>query len=83
MQHTQVQSLGCKDPLKKEMAPTPVFLPAESHGQRRQAGYSPRGPKRVRHDLATIMEAKKLNMAEKATKDKIPLLLYSGKIYVT
>ena len=83
MQHTQVQSLGWKDPLKKEMAPTPVFLPAESHGQRRQAGYSPRGPKRVRHDLATIMEAKKLNMTEKATKDKIPLLLYFGKIYVT
>ena len=40
-------------------------------------------PKRVRHDLATIMEAKKLNMTEKATKDKIPLLLYFGKIYVT
>ena len=58
----------------------PVFLPAEFHGQRRLVGYSPRGAKRVRHDLATIMEAKKLNMAEKATKDKIPLLLYFGKI---
>ena len=25
--------------------PTPVFLPGESHGQRRLAGYSPRGRK--------------------------------------
>ena len=47
MQHTQVQSLGWKDPLKKEMAPTPVFLPAESHGQRRQAGYSQKSQARL------------------------------------
>ena len=33
--------------------PTPVFLPGKSHGQRSQVGYSPRGGKRVRHDLAT------------------------------
>ena len=46
-------------------------------------GLQPRGPQRVRHNLATIMEAKKLNMAEKATKDKIPFLLYFGKIYAT
>ena len=35
------------------MAPTPVFLPGKSHGQRSLAGYSPWGCKRVRHDLAT------------------------------
>ena len=29
MQETQAQSLGRKDPLEKEMAPTPVFLPGE------------------------------------------------------
>ena len=26
--------LGQEDPLEKEMAPTPVFLPGKSHGQR-------------------------------------------------
>ena len=43
MQETQVQSLGWADPLEKEMATTPVFLPGKSHGQRSLAGYSPWG----------------------------------------
>ena len=30
-QETQVQSLGGKDPLEKEMASTVVFLPGKSH----------------------------------------------------
>ena len=33
--------------------PTPVFLPRQSHGQRSLEGYTPRGGKRVRHDLVT------------------------------
>ena len=33
--------LGGEDPLEEEMATTPVFLPAESHGQSSLAGYSP------------------------------------------
>ena len=41
VQETQVQSLGQEEALEEEMAPTPVFLPGESHGQRSQAGYSP------------------------------------------
>ena len=45
MQETQFQSLGWEDPLQKEMATTPVFLPGESHGQRRLAGYNPWGHK--------------------------------------
>ena len=45
MQKTQVQSLGQEDPLEKEMATTPVFLPEESHGQRSLVGYSPWGHK--------------------------------------
>ena len=50
-QETQVQSLVQEDPLKKEMAthssiqPAPVFLPGESHGQRRLEGYSSWGRK--------------------------------------
>ena len=40
-QETWVQFLGQEDPLEKEMAPTPGFLPGESHGQRSLVGYSP------------------------------------------
>ena len=43
MQETRVRSLGQEDPLEKEMQPTPVFLPGESHGWRRLVGYSPWG----------------------------------------
>ena len=48
MQETQemwVRSLGWEDPWKRKWQPTPVFLPGESHGQRRLAGFSPRGCK--------------------------------------
>ena len=41
----RVRSLGQKDPLEKEMATTPVFLPGESQGQRSLVGYSPWGRK--------------------------------------
>ena len=55
IQETQVWSLGWEDPLEKEMAtqPTPVFFLGKPHGQRSLAGYSPRGRKRVGHDLVT------------------------------
>ena len=33
--------LGQEDPLVKEWQPTPIILPAKSHGQRSLAGYSP------------------------------------------
>ena len=42
-----------KIPWKRKWKPTPAFLPGESHGQRSLAGYSPRGHKKVRHNLAT------------------------------
>ena len=51
-QEMPVFPLGREDPLKKEMATTPVFLPQKSHGQRSLAGYSPRGCERE-HNLAT------------------------------
>ena len=41
MQKTQVQSLGGEDPLEKEMAATPVFLPGKSHGSQSLVGYRP------------------------------------------
>ena len=44
-QETRVCSLGQEDPLKKEMATAPVFLPGKSHGQRSLVDYSPWGRK--------------------------------------
>ena len=38
---------------RRKWLPTPIFLPGKSHGQRNLAGYSPWGPKRVGHNLAT------------------------------
>ena len=34
-----------RSPWRRNWQPTPVFLPGESHGQRRLAGYSPKGCK--------------------------------------
>ena len=51
-QEMQVQSLGRDNPLEEEMAPTPVFLPGESHGQSSLVGHS-LGSERVRHNWVT------------------------------
>ena len=40
-------------PWRRKWQPIPVFLPGKSYGQWSLAGYSPWGPKRVRHDLET------------------------------
>ena len=48
MQETQIQSLGQKDPLEKEMATHSSIL-GGFHGQRSLAGYSPW----VGHDVTT------------------------------
>ena len=53
MQETQVPSLGWEDPLEKEITTHSSTLAWKSHGQRNLAGYSPRGRKRVGHDLVT------------------------------
>ena len=38
--------------------PLQLFLPRKSHGQRRLEGYSPRGCKRVGHNLITKQQRK-------------------------
>ena len=48
-QETQVQSLGWKDPLEKEMA-IPVFLPGESPWTEEPGRLQSMGLQRVRHD---------------------------------
>ena len=47
VQETWIQSLGQADPLEEEMATHSVFLPEESHGQRRLVGYGPWGHKEL------------------------------------
>ena len=41
IQKASVRSLDREDPLEKEMATPPVFLPGEFHGQRSLTGDSP------------------------------------------
>ena len=43
-----VRSLGQEDPLEKQTATSPVFLPGKSHGQRSLVGYESTGLQRVR-----------------------------------
>ena len=52
MKETQVQFWMERIPWRRKWQPTPVCLPADSHGQRSLAGYSS-WVARVRHDLAT------------------------------
>ena len=52
-QETWVRSLGQEDALKKEMATSSSILAWEVLWTEEPGGYSPLGPKRVRHDLAT------------------------------
>ena len=53
-----VLSLGWENSLEKEMAAHSSILAWEIHGQRSLVGYSPRGCKRVGHDLATKKQQK-------------------------
>ena len=54
MWETWVRFLGWEDSLEKEMQPTPVFLPGESHGRRSLVGYSPRGRKELNTTERTL-----------------------------
>ena len=45
IQETRIQSLGLEDPLEKQTATIPIFLPEKFHGQRSLEGYSPKGHK--------------------------------------
>ena len=55
MQETQeiwVPSLGQEDPLEKEMAPSPEFLPGQSYGQRSLAGFQSMRSQKSRMQLS-------------------------------
>ena len=68
MQEKLVQSPGREDPLEKEMATIPIFLPGKSDGQESLTDYSPWGHKRVRHDLAIKQQMKKEVMKHNSGK---------------
>ena len=68
MRETQVQSLGLEDPLEKEMATTPVFLPGESHGWRSLVGYSPWGHLLLMNNLKELKKAIPFTTALKRIK---------------
>ena len=53
MQEMQIQSLGRKDPLEKEIATHSSILAWGIPWQRNLVGYSPWGHKRVGQDLGT------------------------------
>ena len=50
MLETRFSSWVRKTPWRRKWQPTPVFLPEESHGQRKLAGYTVHEVTRVRHD---------------------------------
>ena len=77
MQETWVQSLGWADPLEKEMATTPVFLPGKFHGQRSLAGYSPWGCK----ELDTTLQRNNYHNKYHPYCLVIPLIDVSYKIF--
>ena len=41
----QIRSLGQEDPQRRKWQPSPIFLPGDSHGQRKLVDYSPWGCK--------------------------------------
>ena len=53
MQETQVQSLGCEDPLEKEMATHASVLAWRIPRSEEPGGLQSMGSQKVRHDLAT------------------------------
>ena len=51
-----------KIPWRRKWQPTPVFLPGESHGQRRLAGYSPWGGKELDTEATSHERNRKIIM---------------------
>ena len=47
-----------KIPCSRKWQPTLVFMPGKSHAQKKLVGYSPWGPKRVRHDSISKCDPK-------------------------
>ena len=60
MQEMGIPSMSQEDPLEKEMRIHSSILAWQYQGQRSLVGYSPWGPKRVRHELATKQHALRL-----------------------
>ena len=60
-----VRDTGQKIPWRRKWQPIPVFLPGESHGQRRLVGYSPWGLKELDTTEATQQLSTRVNKKHK------------------
>ena len=75
LQETWIQPLSWEDPCRRKPQPTPVFLPGESHGQRRLEGHSPQVAEsdRVIHTHSTLRLSKEFE-----NKARLHLLITSS-----
>ena len=93
-QEMWVQSLGWKDPLEKQMQPTPVVFPGKSHGQE-PGRLESMGLQRVGHALVTKQHQQQQNTLHTHTHTvffiftsimayyrKQFLVLYTGKLFL-
>ena len=80
-----VWSLGREDPLEKEMAPAPVFLPEKWTEE--PDGLQSMGLQRIRHDWATKhasngltsrLDKTEKNLSLRTSQDKLPKLKAKG-----
>ena len=62
-------------PWNRKWQSTPMFLPGKSHAQRRLAGYSPWGCKRIRHNLATKQQQQMLGGTIWPSHSHVPIFL--------
>ena len=58
-----------KIPWRRKWQATPLFLPGKSYGQKSLAGFSPRGRKRVRHDLASKQQLPQFSKKDNWKRD--------------
>ena len=71
-------------PWRRKWQPTPILLLGKSHGQRSLAGYSPRGHKRVKHDLATKQQKQLVqSFGEPGGREREDSFSILGKPHVT
>ena len=85
MQETWVRPLGWEDPLEKEMATTPIFLPGKSQGHRSLLG-TDHGVAKSQTQLnnyTTTIPARLIHLMENATKTlEKELVCTPGKIHL-
>ena len=78
MRETWVHPWIAKMAWRRKWQPTPVFLPGESHGQRRLAGYSPWGHKKS--DMTERLSTAMLHSRTLLVTHFLNLLIFNWRI---